>query len=168
MVSISIIPPTDQTKLTTKSASETPAEKEKVMEQENESSSADPTIGEYNGLLLAGSSSPLISFNVADYKLAIQSNKLIVLYFYANWCPLCKAEFPKMQQAFNTLTTDQVIGFRVNFKDNETDQDEVALAREFGVAYQHTKIFIKNGQRILKAPDSWDSARYTQEISKAL
>jgi len=122
----------------------------------------------YAGTVLAGVSTPLLDFQKADYDKAIQSGRLVVLYFYANWCPTCKAEFPLMQSAFNELTTDQVIGFRVNYKDNETDKDEEALARQFGVAYQHTKVFVRSGERVLKAPDSWDKARYTSEINKAI
>ena len=125
----------------------------------------------YRGTVLAGASATtravLLDFVKSDYEKAKQSDKLIVLYFYANWCPICKTEFPEMQAAFNTLTTDKVIGFRVNYKDSDTDKDEEALAREFGVGYQHTKVFLKNGQRILKAPDSWGQNRYRSEIGKA-
>ncbi len=120
----------------------------------------------YTGTRLAGSSAPLLDFTKVDYDQALQSNKLVVLYFFASWCPICQAEFPKMQAAFNTLTTDQVIGFRVNYNDSATDENEVGLARAFGVAYQHTKVFLKNGERILKAPDSWDTERYISEIKK--
>lgn len=122
----------------------------------------------YMGAVLAGTSAPLLDFNKADYDAAVRSGKLVVLYFYANWCPICKVEFPKAQAAFNALDTDQVIGFRVNYKDNETDKDEEALARQFGVPYQHTKVFLKDGKQVLKAPDQWDAARYTAEIQKAL
>lgn len=73
-----------------------------------------------------------------------------------------------MQSAFNQLATDRVIGFRVNYNDNETDAAENSLASEFGVAYQHTKVAIKNGQRVLKSPESWDQARYLTEINKLL
>lgn len=59
-----------------------------------------------------------------------------------------------------------VIGFRVNYNDNQTDNDECNLAREFGVAYQHTKIFVKNGTRILKSPEGWNKDRYLIEINK--
>lgn len=118
--------------------------------------------------VLAGNPSKLYDFNKTKYDEALKSDKLVVLYFYANWCPICKAEVPKMYEAFNELTTDKVIGFRVNYNDNETDQDEVALAKEFGVAYQHTKVFLKNGQRILKSPESWDKQRYLDEINKNL
>ncbi|MEK7649650.1 MAG: thioredoxin family protein [Patescibacteria group bacterium] len=121
-----------------------------------------------SGTVLAGSKAPLIDFNKADYDKAIASDKLVVLYFYADWCPICRAEFPKMQQAFHELSTDKVVGFRVNYKDDFTDADEMALARQFGVAYQHTKIFLKGGQQILKAPDSWEKARYTSEINKLI
>lgn len=118
----------------------------------------------YQGQRLAGAAAPLLDFVKSDYEQAIASDKLVVLYFYANWCPICVAEFPKMQTTFDGLTNSNVIGFRVNFNDNQTDDDEEQLARQFGVAYQHTKVFVKNGQRILKSPESWEQARYVEEI----
>lgn len=122
----------------------------------------------YNGARLAGDAAPLLDFTQTDFEEALASDKLIVLYFYANWCPVCRVEFPKAQAAFDELTSDQVIGFRVNFNDNQTDDDEVALAREHGIAYQHTKVFIRNGEQVLKSPESWEEGRYTEEITNAL
>jgi len=122
----------------------------------------------FTGTVLAVTASPLLDYNKADYDRAVASDKLVVLYFYANWCPICRAEFPKMQSAFNKLTTDDVVAFRVNYNDNETDDNERELAREHGVAYQHTKVFVRNGQRIGKWPDSWEEARYLSEIERAL
>jgi thiol-disulfide isomerase/thioredoxin len=122
----------------------------------------------FSGTVLAGTSAPLLDFKKADYDKAVASGKLILLYFYADWCPLCKAEFPKMQTAFSELTTDNVIGFRVNYKDSATDADETTLAKQFGVAYQHTKVFVRNGALVSKHPDSWDEARYDKEINERL
>jgi thiol-disulfide isomerase/thioredoxin len=120
----------------------------------------------FSGTVLAGSSSPLLEFNQADYDKAIASDKLVLLYFYANWCPICRAEFPKMQQAFDQLSGSEVVGFRVNYNDTKITDQEKALAQKFGVAYQHTKVALRNGERILKAPDSWETQRYLDEISK--
>ena len=50
----------------------------------------------------------------------------------------------------------------------QTDADEIALARQFGVAYQHTKVFVRSGKKILKSPEGWDDKRYDIEINKAL
>jgi thiol-disulfide isomerase/thioredoxin len=122
----------------------------------------------YVGNILAGSASPVIDFNETDYRAALASERLVVLYFYANWCPICRAEVPEMYRAFDQLTTDEVIGFRINFKDNETDDIEEQLAREYGVAYQHTKVFVQNGERILKSPEGWDTRRYLDEINRVL
>lgn len=119
-------------------------------------------------VVLAGATSKLYAFDKAIYEEALKSERLVVLYFYANWCPICKEEVPEMYEAFNQLTGDKVIGFRVNYNDSETDQEETSLAKEFGVAYQHTKVFLRNGQRVLKSPESWDKQRYLDEIEKAL
>ena len=120
---------------------------------------------QYSGNRLAGNdATPLLEFNQADYDRAIQSGDLIVLYFYANWCPTCRIEFPRMEDAFDELHADGVVGFRVNYNDNQTDDNEENLARQFGVAYQHTKVFVKNGSQVLKAPDSWSKDRFINEI----
>jgi thioredoxin 1 len=124
--------------------------------------------GEYVGQVLAGTEAKLLDFQAADYEQALKTDKLIVLYFYANWCPICRAEFPKMEEAFDELTSEQVIGFRVNYNDNQTEEAEKELARQFGVAYQHTKVFIRNGEQLLKAPDSWEKERYLSEIRQKL
>lgn len=123
----------------------------------------------FTGTRLAGTASaPLLDFNSSDYQKAIDSDKLIVLYFYASWCPICRAELPELYGAFDSLTSDNVVGFRVNFNDSDTDSNEEDLARKHGVAYQHTKVFVQNGSQIYKAPDSWKQARYINEIGSRL
>ena len=121
----------------------------------------------WNGTILAGSTnaSPLIDFNQADYDKAIASDKLVVLYFYANWCPICRAELPHLESSFNQQTAKDIVGFRVNFNDSDTDKNESDLADQYGVPYQHTKVFVKNGDVVLKAPDSWEIARYLTEFN---
>lgn len=130
---------------------------------------------EYEGELLAGGESiPLLAFTKADYDKAIAEGKTVILFFYANWCPSCRIEFPRMEAAFDQTLTfshsawQNVVGFRVNFNDNATDNHEKDLAREFGVGYQHTKVIVKNGERIFKSPESWSQERYIEELSNAL
>lgn len=140
-----------------------------MMEKEGDAMmKEDGAMMEYSGEVIAGSKTPLLDFTKADYEVAVASGKLVVLYYYANWCPICKAETQNsLYPAFDELSNENVIGFRVNYKDTDTDADEEALAREHGIAYQHTKVFVKNGERILKSPEEWDKARYLSEIANA-
>lgn len=120
----------------------------------------------YTGKVLAGTTTKYLDFKKADYDKALKEKKKILLYFYANWCPLCKLEQPKTFDAFNEINDPDLIGFRVNYRDSDTDSDEEALAQEFGVSYQHTKIILKNGERVGKFPDSWGKQRYLDELAK--
>src|SRR3989338_6845289 len=122
----------------------------------------------YVGQILAGNgATKYLDFNKDDYEKALKEKKKILLYFYSNWCPTCKKEQPETFAAFNELNDRDLIGFRVNFRDSDTDADEEQLAKDFGVSYQHTKVILKDGQRVLKAPDSWDKQRYMDELNKA-
>src|SRR3989344_7353244 len=58
----------------------------------------------YKGVVLAGSSSPFLEFNKSDYEKALISGKIIFLDFYANWCPICRAETPEIHAGFDSLT----------------------------------------------------------------
>lgn len=121
----------------------------------------------FSGEVLAGNQTKLLDYNQADFKKAKASDKLIVLYYYANWCPICREEVQNsLYPAFNELKNENVIGFRINYNDNQTDDNERDLAREHGVAYQHAKVFLKNGERVLKSPESWEKSRYFEEIER--
>lgn len=135
-----------------------------VMKKEESNATKTQNMPQVTGTVLAGTSSPLLDFNPADYQAALATDKLVVLYFYANWCPICREEVPRLIAAFNELTTDRVIGFRVNYNDTDTDDAERALAREHGVGYQHTKVFVRQRQRVLKSPETWTKDRYLTEI----
>ncbi len=116
--------------------------------------------------LLSGKQAKYYTFTQEAYEQALKENKIILLYFYANWCPICRVEQPSTKAAFDELSNENIIGFRVNYKDSDTDMDEQALAKEFQIPYQHTKVIIKDGKQVLKAPDSWNKARYIEELEK--
>jgi len=136
---------------------------------EDSGSAGDATGGGFSGQVLAGTKSLLLDFNQSDYEKALKEKKLVVLYFYAKWCPICQQETSSaLYPAFNEVNDSNVIGFRVNYNDTDTNADEKSLARQFGIAYQHTKVFIKNKERILKDLNQWGKDRYITEIAKAL
>lgn len=133
---------------------------------EKKEAEAPTKIEGYSSQVLAGKTSLLLDFTKADYEKALQSEKIVLFYFYANWCPICRVEVPnELYPAFNILTTDKVIGFRVNYNDSDTDEDEKALAKQFGITYQHSKVILKDGKEVVKSLDQWDKAQYLKEIN---
>lgn len=134
--------------------------------QATEQTNSAKKIDGYQGDILAGSTSPFIVFNKVDYDKAIADGKIVFLDFYANWCPICRAEAPEIHAGFDELNTENIIGFRVNFNDSETDEDEKALAKELDVPYQHTKVILRDGNVALKDGDTWDKTKFLEEVNK--
>ena len=120
----------------------------------------------YSGALIAGKDSPYVSFNKSDYDKALADGKIVFLDFYANWCPICRAEAPEIISGFNELQREDIVGFRVNYNDDETDDSEKALAKEFDIPYQHTKVILENGSVILKDGNTWDKEKFLEELNK--
>ncbi len=125
---------------------------------------------EFNGMVLneGDPGVPYIRYNEEDYSTALENEELTILYFTANWCPICKREIQQMKEALKQIDNDDVIVFEVHIRDNVTTDEEEAIAREHGVAFQHTKVFVQDRERQLKDPSSWNTQRYIDEITSAL
>jgi uncharacterized protein YxeA len=73
-----------------------------------------------------------------------------VLFFYANWCPTCRPADENFKTNSNMIPED-VILIRVNYNDQDTDEQEKGLAQHYGVTYQHTFIQLdKDGNVVAK------------------
>lgn len=102
------------------------------------------------------------------YQAALNDNKIVFLYFRANWCPICNAERPHIQSGFDSIGYTDVVGFEVHYNDDETKQFDNELIKKFQVPYQHTKIILdRNGNVLLKTLDVFSKERVVLEIEKA-
>ncbi len=93
-------------------------------------------------------------FTLAAYNRAKADGRPVMLYFYATWCPLCAGQEPTVVSLFanSEIAAWGIAAFRVNYNDDQTDDDERALARELGVNYQHTFFtFDSSGRQVWRA-----------------
>ena len=78
------------------------------------------------------------------------ADKRRVLYFYATWCPSCKAANEDFTANPNKIPEDVVV-IRTNYNDPDTDLEEKDLAKKYGITYQHTFVQIDGqGKQITK------------------
>lgn len=88
------------------------------------------------------------------YEQALADGRPVLLYFYANWCPLCADQEPTVVAMFRgpDIAAWGIAAFRVNYDDSDTDSDERDLARQLGVNYQHTFFtFDRLGKQVWRA-----------------
>ena len=73
-----------------------------------------------------------------------------VLFFYANWCPICKPADESIKANLDKIPPDVKI-IRVNYNDFDTDQEEKDLAKKYSITYQHTFVQIdSSGNEVTK------------------
>ncbi|QQR93052.1 MAG: thioredoxin family protein [Candidatus Iainarchaeum archaeon] len=97
-----------------------------------------------------------VPFTKAAYDQALAEGKTVFLEFYATWCPTCQAQAPALKEGLESISSDKLVAFRVNYKDPDTDADETELARKYNITYQHTHI-VANAQEdvLLRSQESW-------------
>lgn len=81
-------------------------------------------------------------YSSAVYDKALKEKRVLVLYFTANWCPICREQEPVNRAVFDALDKEGVVGLRVHILDSETTDETDALAKKFDVVYQHTIVVL--------------------------
>jgi thiol-disulfide isomerase/thioredoxin len=119
------------------------------------------------GQILGGSSPYYIEFNEADFNAALESQELVILNYYANWCPSCKTEDSEIREVFSEENlSDTVTIFRTSFRDSDTSEIEAATAKEYGIVSQGTKITFINGEFVEKNTGHYTKDQYIELLSK--
>ncbi len=84
-----------------------------------------------------------------------------VLFFYASWCPTCIPADKIISANQSTLPSDVII-YRLNYNDPDTDQTERDLAKQYGVTYQHTFVQIdESGEVVAK----WNGGGFSELLA---
>ncbi len=93
-----------------------------------------------------------ISYTTGEYQKALAEKRPIVLYFWASWCPICRADEPLIKARIEGSGLP-IAGFRVDFD----VQDD--LKRQFLIPYQHTTVML--------GTDGAESTRFTGPVDEA-
>ena len=116
--------------------------------------------------LIAGDVSKYYDWDKAMFDQAVAEGKTIYLEFSANWCAVCQKQEPHLKAAFAELDDPDVVGFKIHYKDDQTTNEHNALAQQYQIAYQHTKVILKDGRQVLKSPEAWEKDRFLEEMRK--
>ncbi len=116
--------------------------------------------------LIAGDISKYYNWDKAMFDKAVAEGKTIYLEFSANWCGTCQKQEPHLKAAFAELDDPNVVGFKIHYKDDQTTDEHNQLAQQYQIAYQHTKVILKDGKQVLKSPEAWEKDRFLEELRK--
>lgn len=93
---------------------------------------------------------------------AREEGRPIVYYFWASWCPICRADEPIIKFRIENSGLP-IAGFRVNF-DTQSD-----LKAQYKVPYQHTTIFLNaNGEEVARLNGPVSDAEFTAALEKTV
>ena len=71
-------------------------------------------------------------FSYEQFELQEEIGKVIVLTFWASWCPDCGKDLPKKEQLYKTMNHDKVRMLTINVSGRERNPDEaVKYAHQF-------------------------------------
>ena len=92
-----------------------------------------------------------IAINQQNFDLARQSEKPVLLDFYAEWCGPCRMLSPIVEEIANER--DDVLVGKINVDENPQ------LAQQFGVVSIPTLVVLKNGAEVKRQMGAMPKAR---------
>jgi len=116
--------------------------------------------------LIGGGVSRYYDWDKAKFDQAVADGKTIYLEFSANWCAICQKQEPHLIAGFAELNDPNVVGFKIHYKDDQTTSEHQSLTEQYQIAYQHTKVVLKDGQQVLKSPEAWNKDKFLEEMGK--
>ena len=136
------------------------------------------------GKLITATNFKLVDTDSTFRQLTDFKSKIIMIHFWADWCPHCRQEFPELQQVYDELKSkgflivginsgqsfDHVIGIQQEF--NLTFpmlvDEQAKIAEEYKVAGLPTSFFINEQGKIVATEVGWVKVDKVKEIFNQL
>lgn len=107
-----------------------------------------------------GQMNDLKPYTAEAVKAAMAEGKTTLLFFHAPWCPVCKAQEPKVKAQLNGAHKD-VVAFTVDYDSN------VALRKELKVDKQSTLILYRGMKEVARLSYKSDDESIAEFFSHA-
>lgn len=79
--------------------------------------------------------------NQEDFEELIANNKLVLIDFFATWCPPCKMLAPVLEEVQKTLN-DKIVIAKINVDENEE------ISRKFRIMSIPTMVLFQDGKQM--------------------
>ncbi|MCS7019127.1 MAG: TlpA disulfide reductase family protein [Cytophagales bacterium] len=105
------------------------------------------------------------------YKLSNYKGKVVMLYFWADWCPACRKEFPETQAYYQKLKSDQFELLAINVAQPRQASEEFyrkykatfpmlldttgSISKQYGVEELPTNYFIDPEGKVARRIVGW-------------
>lgn len=102
---------------------------------------------------------PGVYDSYSENKVTNETERKIVLFFNASWCPSCRATDKNIRENINSIPSDVII--------LSTDYDkETSLRQKYGVTTQHTFVHIDNQGKLLSKAIGLNTLDEISEFAK--
>lgn len=111
------------------------------------------------GFVSAGEIKP---FNQEEFDKARSDGEVVLLDFYATWCPTCRKQQPVIAEALSQEQFSSVVAFKVDY-DSASD-----LKQEFKIQRQSTLVLLKGKEEKGRLVASTDKDEIVDLLKKGL
>ncbi len=101
-------------------------------------------------------------YSQVEFDKAVAAGKSVVVDFYADWCPTCKAQAPILKALAADPAYKNYVVLTANF-DKDTD-----LKKQMKVSKQSTLVVFKSGKEVARSTGQTSKAEIAATLGKAM
>ena len=113
-------------------------------------------------ILSAGAWAGEVPYSKAAFDKALAEKRPVIAYFHADWCPVCKAQAPLVEQLLKEPRMKDVTLFLADY-DKEKD-----LKKALRVSSQSTFVVFKGGKEVARSTGETAKEKLAAVFDKAL
>lgn len=139
---------------------------DKNMVEDNTLTPTDDNVSDQNNDNNTVENTGTIRYSEEVFNQKLSEGKIVVLSFYANWCPTCRQNQSFIEEGAQLLDASKYVVLTVHYKDDESKPEDDMIIQRYNIVGQHTFVVVgSQGKELGRSRQDFTNGLFNQWVT---